>query len=1017
MKINIKYIHILLTIFILNYESAYGQGENYFSYSIAEGLPQSQVFAICQDSAGYIWAGTQGGGVTIFDGQKFKFLSSENGALSSGYINALYTGSDHTVWIGSMKGLYLFRNEKLFEIKPEDKKEIQVNSIVEWNKNVLIGSNQGLYVYSSVTGTLTETTLDFKLTSLINDLKVIHGQLWIACDKGLWVQKRNDGPFTKVTGLPYPNINQVHGDDSGYIWLAIYDYGLLKIDGQTHKIIEKHDNKLLSKTKSMLSQPDDRLWLATENDGICILNMCNGSITQISEDEGFSTSKIKVLFRDLWGNIWIGTSGAGLIKKTSQLFKHYNMFDYGFGGNRVYAIAKDHKNKIWLAINKDHIGYFDGTTFRKVSIDSLNIDVKIITLATDTSGRVWIGTEGKGVYCLDESGAKVFNTANHTITDDWIIHMVRDAKNRIWIATQSSGIQCLIADSDSTFQSLHFNYQNGLPDRYIQSLTTDDKNTRLWFVCRNGTSGYFDKEFNISVFDHKNGLPERPIKTIALDTNGNCYLGIPGSGVYWSAIQPGEEKPNFGKIMVSGKTYSTNIYSMICDSRGNLWLGTENGVHKFVKDQNSGIFTDIIHFKKEDGFLGIENCHNSICIDKNDNLWFGTMNGAVYYNSGFETGTQAPPKLHLSEVLLFNQSVHQSIYSHCFSSIPDNFLSKLPYDQNNLSFSFEAVHVNFPDKLKYRYALEGADANWSSWSGEKRINYSGISPGKYSFKVQSTFDESQVSNTEQVFFSIAKPYWEENWFKFALSMFGLAVIIAIFKIRESSIRKKALVQTRELTLKNELLTLEQKALQLQMNPHFIFNALNSIQSLVVNHEPDAARKQIQNFALLMRCILNNSRNKTVSLETEIDLLTKYLNMEQFCQKNEFTYAIKVSEDIHQEETEIPSMLIQPYVENAIIHGISHLSVPGHVEIVFELQGQLIICIITDNGVGRKKANELSLLHKEGHTSVSMEVTGQRLYALMGQSGQTGQEIIDLYDDDGKAAGTRVVLKIPVKTTY
>ena len=140
-------------------------------------------------------------------------------------------------------------------------------------------------------------------------------------------------------------------------------------------------------------------------------------------------------------------------------------------------------------------------------------------------------------------------------------------------------------------------------------------------------------------------------------------------------------------------------------------------------------------------------------------------------------------------------------------------------------------------------------------------------------------------------------------------------------------------------------------------------------------------------------------------------------MEQFCQKNEFTFAINVAKNIQPEETEIPSMLIQPYVENAIIHGISHLSVPGLVEIVFEMHDQLLICTITDNGVGRKRADELSLLSKEGHTSVSMEVTGQRLNALMHPSGGNGQEVVDLYDEKGKAKGTKVILRIPVNPTY
>ncbi|MBL0101517.1 MAG: hypothetical protein IPP49_16975 [Saprospiraceae bacterium] len=202
------------------------------------------------------------------------------------------------------------------------------------------GTDKGLLLYSPESDRLLETSLDFKSTSIINDLKVVNGQLLVAADKGLWISKNNSETFKKIPALPFPNINQIHGDDFGFIWLAIYGFGLLKMDEKSHKIIEKYDNNLLARIKSMLSQPDDRLWLATENDGICIMHTCTGKISRISEDDGFSTSKIKTLLEDIWGNIWIGTSGAGLIKKTNQIFKYYNMFDYGFGGNRVYAIAK-----------------------------------------------------------------------------------------------------------------------------------------------------------------------------------------------------------------------------------------------------------------------------------------------------------------------------------------------------------------------------------------------------------------------------------------------------------------------------------------------------------------------------------------------------------------------------------------------------------------------------------------------------------------------------------------------------
>ncbi len=293
MSVHTKKLFHVSFFCIFLYHFGLGQSGNFFNYSIAEGLPQSQVFAICQDSFGYIWAGTQGGGVASFDGKQFKPLVDNESTIKSKFINALYTSSDGKVWIGTMQGLYFYQNDTIHETKNDNSLDFQVYSIIDYKDTIYVGTNNGLYHYQA--GRLVRTLLDFKTSSIINDLKVINGQLWVASDKGLYIQKSN-GRFTKISGLPYPNINHIYGDESGYVWLSIFTFGLIKLDSHTHKIVTKHDNSLLSKTKSILGQPNETLWLATENEGICILDVCNDKISRISEDEGFSTSKIQNVF-------------------------------------------------------------------------------------------------------------------------------------------------------------------------------------------------------------------------------------------------------------------------------------------------------------------------------------------------------------------------------------------------------------------------------------------------------------------------------------------------------------------------------------------------------------------------------------------------------------------------------------------------------------------------------------------------------------------------------------------------
>jgi sensor histidine kinase YesM len=213
------------------------------------------------------------------------------------------------------------------------------------------------------------------------------------------------------------------------------------------------------------------------------------------------------------------------------------------------------------------------------------------------------------------------------------------------------------------------------------------------------------------------------------------------------------------------------------------------------------------------------------------------------------------------------------------------------------------------------------------------------------------------------------------------------------------------------------LQLEQKALQLQMNPHFIFNALNSIQALVATKDYSTARTQIGNFATLMRSILSNSRKQRITLQEEIDTLDQYLKMEQFCQRVGFDYEIIPPNNMDSEEVELPPMLLQPFVENSIIHGISHLESDGKITVEFQVHEKLLECRIIDNGVGRKKADEFRQSRKPGHQSVAMSVTKERLHALKDGMNYTPFKIKDILGRDGKILGTKVVVRMVLEVGF
>ena len=201
-----------------------------------------------------------------------------------------------------------------------------------------------------------------------------------------------------------------------------------------------------------------------------------------------------------------------------------------------------------------------------------------------------------------------------------------------------------------------------------------------------------------------------------------------------------------------------------------------------------------------------------------------------------------------------------------------------------------------------------------------------------------------------------------------------------------------------------------------MNPHFIFNALNSIQALISQKDNKAARYQLAKFSKLMRSILENSRSQTIPLEDEIQTLENYLTIECSSRGNTFDYEVIADDDIDIEEAMIPPMMLQPFVENAIIHGVAHLRENGKVTVHFKKKNWTLECTISDNGIGRAKAKELKSQIDAQHKSAALEVTQERL-DILNKNSNVGKslEIIDLVNADGSAGGTKVVVRLPIFT--
>ncbi len=988
---------------------------DFIRYSITEGLPQSQVFAAMQDSRGYMWFGTQGGGVCRFDGIAFETFTDENG-LPSNYVNTLFEDSKKRIWVGTNRGFGWYDGKKW---QTPGAFTEPVSAFGETaSGEILIGYNSWMAVFH------TKGLIDYPRRGIASRPPVYalhrspHG-LWVATNKGAVLLDKPGQSLSTSNGLPSNLVRALAHDGQGHLWLATAG-GIVVADETQLKILAVYQSPLLKNVLCLLPDSEGNIWAGTSDSGISIWSPADSAWTHISEQQGLPHNHVHALVRDNTGNIWAATSGGGVVRFVTQDFRHYDRSD-GLTGDRVYAVLEDHRGRIWMSISQNGLCVFDSSGLRLFGRDSGYLNVKCRTLAEDTSGRIWAGTEGKGIAIFDTSGMRVL-TKSDGLPSDFIQKIVPDPSGGMWVATAAEGIAYVTIREGNAFSIKNYGEKDGLTERRIATIAVD-KFGYLWFATQSGKVGWLKNR--VDLYDQNSGLPGTPVRCITFDSSGQyVWIGTKGEGIY-VADRYGEHI-RFRPLQSPRSLSSKNIYLLQFDPAGNLWAGSENGVDKISFEKSGLLAKSIEHFGKNEGFLGIETCQDAAICDHAGNLWFGTMNGLTRYSPSDRKYTGALPVLHFEKTLLFYKPLNETAYAAWASDdggIQDGL--ELEWNKNHLSFEFRAVDLNHPNAIRYRWKIDGAvTADWSPLTAQTSVNFAGLSPGRYTFQVQATSDGETFTAPLYASFSVKKPFWQMLWFRLSFGIVLLALILGLFRYRVRQIRRIETAKRERLEVQNRLLQLEQKALQLQMNPHFIFNALNSIQSLVSSGDAKSAKLEINAFAKLMRSILSNSRRQTISLKEEAETLEQYLRIEQFCQQNKFGFSISMPGDLDPEEIELPPMLLQPFVENAVIHGVSHLQYEGKIEIEFRvasgLDGKgagLLECRIRDNGVGREKAAMLREERRPGHSSMALEVTRERLDAMKNGPDYAALEYYDVINKEGKVAGTQVVIRLPLRLNY
>ena len=943
------FVNIFIFLFAFDFSSR-AQSLNFRNYSVEDGLPFVQVYTIFQDSKGYLWSGGYGG-LSRFDGKNFTNFSPRNG-LPNYWVSSITEDSRGDLWVGTISGASRYHDEHFenFTTKnglPDD----HVNCMLRDERNVLwLGTAKGLCRFDGekFSGFGAEGPGNKSILCFYQEPNT--GRIWMGTSSGVYVYENN-----KFISFPFSpfldnNVTAITRDSHGKILAGTSD-GLLKLENGHFNIIITPQGIEMPAVSSMVTDRDGIVWVGANNglfsfDGI--------TFTPYHVSNNVNGSNIVSLFIDYESSLWLGTH-SGLFRFRGNGFVSYGESD-GLKSSFIFGITKDHQGNIWACSEMQGVFKFDGKIFTEINKKNGLASDKTFSCITATNGDVFVGTD-KGLSKFSNNTVTNYTKADG-LNSDSVNCLMYDHLGRLWTAG-GNGIAVM---ENGKFKS--FVIPKSPEEQFDIWVIFEDHTGKIWAGTYTHGLYSFDPEGAGGPKFTEEGRRLKISRTdffgICEDNDGRLYFGTLGGVFIYDPKGPSGKTTD--SIKEADGLSSELIFCMMMDhGNKNLWIGTNQGLSKFdvlaySKDRSKNITT----LGKEEGFTGVESNSNGTYLDEKGEMWFGTVNGLIKYSPKNFRNNPAFAKTSVTGMKLFYKD----------TSLTPGI--ELDYFENSISFEYVGICLTNPAKVRYKYMLVGYESEWSPQTSDRIARYSNLPPGSYTFKVKSSNNEGLWNDEPATFsFVINTPVWKRSWFWLlltAISVFILSMGI-VFRIRQIKRRERVETESRVAMARNEL-----KALRAQMNPHFVFNSLNSIQHFIITNKSADAGKYLNKFARLMRVILNNSEKSLITIREELEYLQLYLELEEMRFEGKFTWKMDISEDIDIDYFEIPAMLLQPYVENAILHGLMPKNGGGKLEIIMRLEKNTIICSVIDNGIGREKAKEMrQLSNRKEHTSLGMKI--------------------------------------------
>lgn len=902
----------------------------FYNLSEEDGLGHNSCWDISQDADGNMWFASYGGGVSKFDGKKFTILTTKNG-LPADKVRKVFSYKNH-IYVGTEQGVSIIdikTNKITNPAVPKTKEDfICIDFFVFQNEVYFISIFDGVFkINESKNSTNIEPVyLGKNFYSAFLD----HQDLYLS--KEGFVEKFN------IEQLFSKNAQPVHFGNS-----IIYQYakvqnsllfaaadGVYNPDGGLYKIEKdkmiNFSNAFGIDSKKILNVVYDKiknvLYVGSNDKGIYEIRL--DATIQYENFQNLSIVDLEILDQS---KFVLHNQGISVLNSSDKITNAISLNDFkNFQSNYI----KIHKTKC-------------NTNYRESRDFELNFNIKANEIVfyelVKNKNSVWVGSN-LGIFEMNSKAQIINYIPKHSLK----IGFTSDHK---FIETITYA-GAYVYDDVYKLEGKHYSkFKTNTPQFIVKILNNKDK-TYLISVF-NGLFVYQKGKFKSYLFE--NIWKEKKFKHIALTNKGYLVLAAEFGTIF---IVDDNQKFKILKTIPKKEIIGNSINFLEC-YKEYILIGTEKGLNVYHNGK----------IRLIDSEQGLKDCVFKTSQIFGDELWLGTQKGFYKLNLNKLLAKQKTVENIIIQSILINNQLHSSENNRWFSYHSNELISD--YKHNSFSIDFIPIGHPFPHKLKFRYRLNSQN-NWSPYSEKPTVFLSYLPHGNYNLEIQVLdLNSGETKQFKILKLRITPPFWVTWWFMLLVVSVIATGLFFIIKRNKKNAEEKALIQQRIAETKLE-------ALKSQMNPHFTFNAMNTIQDFIISNDIDNSLNFVSELAKLMRLTLDNSSKKTITLQEEITFLQHYIYIENTRFGNKIQINLKVEPTINTQEIQVPTMLLQPFIENVFVHAFNAEYPNPKLDISFQLnESHVLECRIKDNGKGIASFNKVKL-----HTSKALQLAEERL---------------------------------------